>query len=194
MKLHRFNRLEIARESEVTVEVNGKPIRVTCTPEDLKELAAGVAATHFGLREICKVEVTESFVRVCARPRCSDKKDVKVDLEELRELLKLLDVPEYRKTRGYHIAVAIGDFSNFRAYDVSRHSVLAKAIGKALLKGAEVNCVVFSGRISKSIAEMCYNAGVTLIVSKAAIFDSAIEFCLKKGIKAVSFASGVAVI
>ncbi len=197
--IRRFRELEIAKEARVRVSVNGVVAEVDCTPDMLRELGAGVALTKFGLKDIKAVEVNGIEVRVVAcekRENECRRESVRVSLDELEESLKLLDVPEYRRTRGYHIAAVVrGGAIVARSYDVSRHSVLAKAVGSAILESVDLeSCyIVFSGRISKSVVEMCHNAGIPLIVSKAAIFDSAIDFCLRKGVSAVSFASGVVV-
>ncbi len=198
--IKRFKKMEVAREDTVKVRVNGEEVTLLCTPCMLKELGAGVAATKFGLCNVRRVDVRDREVEVTAsklvsRPKRLEKLTEKLNLKELEESLDLLDVKEYRKTRGYHIAVAIRNGEVIaRSYDVSRHCVLAKVIGGAILRGAmEGYYIVFSGRISRSIVEMCSRAGVNLIVSKAAIFDSAIDMCLKSGVGAVSFATGVAV-
>jgi len=82
-----------------------------------------------------------------------------------------------------------------RMYDVGRHNAVDKAIGSALLKGAELSktFLLLSGRISRGMAMKCARVGIPLIASKAAILDSAIEVCEKSGIAAVSFATNIAV-
>ena len=207
--IKRFTRgLEIAREDRIAVVVNGEEVEVVCTPENLVELAAGVSVTKFGLRDIVNVEVKGKTVYVEAKYEKAESKKrkdqsldyplnpFKITVKELQEMISCLDVEEYRNTRGYHIAAAVkaGEIVT-RMHDVSRHSVLAKVIGSCIIKGIDIkNCyILFSGRISRSIVEMCYTAGIPVIVSKAAIFDSAIDFCLKSGVNAVSFASGLIV-
>ncbi len=188
--------MEIAREGKVVVYVNDKKIELRCTPNKLKELAAGVAATMFGLSEIVDLSVNGKSARVIAKKSEKKKQEFKVSVGELKSKLKVLDIEEYRKTRGYHVsAIVKGDEIISLSYDVSRHACLAKAVGSAILekKSLEQCYIVFSGRISSSIIEMCDKAGLGLIVSKAAIFDSAIELCIKLGVTAVSFASGVVV-
>ncbi len=188
--------MEIAREGKVVVYVNDKKVELRCTPNKLKELATGVAATMFGLSEIVDLSVNGNNARVIAKKSEKKKQEFKVSISELRDKLKMLDIEEYRKTRGYHVSVIIrGNEIISLSYDVSRHACLAKAVGSAILekKSLEKCYVVFSGRISSSIVEMCDKAGLGLIVSKAAIFDSAIELCIKLGVTAVSFASGIVV-
>ncbi len=201
--------LEIAKEDRIDVVVNGEGVEVVCTPENLVELAAGVAVTRFGLKDIVSVEVKGKTVYVEAGCKAESeagservkKQELRSELsgitvKELQKMIGYLDVEEYRNTRGYHIAAAVKDGEVVaRMHDVSRHSVLAKVIGSCTIRSIDVkNCyVLFSGRISRSIVEMCYTAEIPLIVSKAAIFDSAIDFCLKSGVNAVSFASGLIV-
>ena len=53
--------------------------------------------------------------------------------------------------------------------------------------------LLLSGRISRGIAMKCVRSGIPLVVSKAAILDSAIKVCEKSGLAAVSFATKVVV-
>jgi len=53
--------------------------------------------------------------------------------------------------------------------------------------------LVISGRISKGMALKCARVGIPLIVSKAAILDSAIDICTETGLTAISFATNVIV-
>lgn len=195
--IRRFGRkLEIAMEDEVTVCVNGEEVTVVCTPKNLVELAAGIAATKFGLRNIVKVTVESKKVNVISKHKPAKDSKLRVTLDEIKRLIGCLDTEEYRKTRGYHIAMVVKDGRILsRTYDVSRHYVLAKVIGSCVTNNISTeDCyVIISGRISRSIVEMCHKACIPLIVSKAAIFDSAINFCLSKGVSAVSFASGLIV-
>jgi len=193
--------LEIAQEREITFIINGVPSKFACTPKMLKELAIGFAISEGIAEKIEDIEVKileDSVVIKANGVKRGFKKiepRVKFKLEDLKRSLSLIEIEEYRKTRGYHVAVVVGRNSFFRAYDVGRHNAVDKAIGLALLNGAnlEESYLLLSGRISLGIVTKCLNAGIPLVVSKAAIFDSAIEFCEKTGLSAVSFATNIAV-
>lgn len=201
--------LEIAEEREITLVINGKTYRLACTPKMLKELAIGFTISEGLAKNVegLKVEVSGNVVVVetdkeIGTSGCVAKgfegrieSKVKFRVDELRKFLGLLDIEEYKRTRGYHVALIVERDRFFRAYDVGRHNAVDKAIGIALLNGANLSesFLLLSGRISLGIATKCLNAGIPLVVSKAAIFDSAIEFCERTGLSAVSFATNVAV-
>ncbi|MCS7119211.1 MAG: formate dehydrogenase accessory sulfurtransferase FdhD [Archaeoglobaceae archaeon] len=203
--------LEIAEEKEITLIINGRCYYLACTPKMLKELAIGFLVSEGLVRKIEDLsveifddtvivksmrskenfEATEVKIKIDEKIECR----VKFKLEDLRRSLSLLEIEEYRRTRGYHVAAVVGKNQFFRAYDVGRHNAVDKAIGLAKLNKANLDeyFLLLSGRISVGIARKCLNAGIPLIVSKAAIFDSAIDFCKKTGLSAVSFATNMAI-
>lgn len=206
--------LEIAIEKEVEFVINGKVYKKLCTPTMLRELAVGFLISEGianSLEEIrvdlhgekIVVEVSKNSRGIAERffgflenknpPKIELRKRYKI--EELKRSLSLLDIEEYKKTRGYHVAVVMAKERFYRAYDVGRHNAVDKAIGLALLNGTDLkdSFLVLSGRISREIVEKCANARIPLVVSKAAILSSAIEFCLQFGVSAISFATNIAI-
>jgi len=212
--------LELARESRVTVIAGRTQYHLMCTPKNLIELAVGFVISEGIAKSLDEVEVSKIeddiiYVKMDGEhssttirssgcigvfrereeiPRV--KAGERFTLEEVREALNYIETEEYRKTRGYHTAVVVGkDGVVSRMYDVGRHNAVDKAIGSALLKGAELSktFLLLSGRISRGMAMKCARVGIPLIASKAAILDSAIEVCEKSGIAAVSFATNIAV-
>lgn len=205
--------LEIAVEKEVEFIINGKVYTKLCTPTMLRELAVGFLISEGiagSIRDIkiyedegkLIAEVSEKSGEIHEMVSFLDNKNIpksskirKFKLEELRKYLELLDIEEYRKTRGYHVAVVVAGDKFYRAYDVGRHNAVDKAIGLALLNGTDLegSFLVISGRISREIVQKCANARIPLVVSKAAILSSAIDFCQQFGVSAISFATNIAV-
>ncbi|MEM3391240.1 MAG: formate dehydrogenase accessory sulfurtransferase FdhD [Archaeoglobaceae archaeon] len=207
--------LEVAEEKEIMLVINGRAHYLMCTPRMLKELALGFAISEGIAKSVenLKLEILDDIIVldtnsipetkyhtsgcIGVRNRFEGKIESKIKfrVDELRNYLSLLEVDEYKKTRGYHIAIVVEKGRFFRAYDVGRHNAVDKAIGLALLNKANLSesFLLVSGRISLGIATKCANAGIPLIVSKAAIFDSAIEFCKQTGLSAVSFATNIAI-
>ncbi|AGK61135.1 formate dehydrogenase family accessory protein FdhD [Archaeoglobus sulfaticallidus PM70-1] len=215
------NSLELAKEIEVTVYINGLPSHLMCSPNNLEELAIGFVVSE-GLIDrdlVDEIEIhrkgNEIFVDVDANsftlelrssgcvgvfkkgevlPPVEAKE--KFSLDELKKALEYIDVEEYRKTRGYHSSAIVGKKGLIvRAIDVGRHNAVDKAIGMALRKNIDTSKVflLISGRISRGIAAKAVRSGIPLVVSKASILDSAIDVCKKTGLSAVSFASDLIV-
>ena len=187
MKIIRFKDTDIAREKLIKLNVDGKELYIYCTPDNLEDLAVGLAYME-GLNPNFSFEEVKSHcnLRVKAKEKFS--------LEEIENSLRYLDLND--ETRAHHIAVLVGKNGLIaRAIDVSRHNAVCKAIGKGVKKNVDFSRVflLVSSRISYEIALKCLKAGIPLVVSKKAIFDSAIELCLKTGLSAVSFMSGVIV-
>ena len=71
-----------------------------------------------------------------------------------------------------------------------------KTIGMAI--GKDINFgrvfLLVSGRISEGMVAKCVRCRIPLLVSKAAILDSAIGKCIETGLSAVSFTTGIAVV
>jgi FdhD protein len=218
-------KLEVASEEQITLFVNDIPYRIMCTPENVRELAVGFLISEGIVSSLSEVEFVDApclrngnvlMVKVSSDggtttirssgcigvyrekekiPRVEAKE--KFTMREIAESLRFLEIEEYRKTRGYHVASIVGkEGLLFRSYDVGRHNAVDKVIGMALLNETDLSRVflLLSGRISRGIAMKCARAGIPLVVSKAAILDSAIEVCKKSGVSAVSFATNIALL
>ena len=185
MKIIRFKDTDIAEEKFIKLNLDGREFHIYCTPDDLEDLAVGLAYME-RLKPNFSFEVVEPYCNIKV------KANEKFSLEEIEHSLKYLDLND--KTRAHHIAALVGKGGLIaRAIDVSRHSAVCKAIGKGVKKNVDFSRVflLVSSRISYEIALKCLKAGIPLIVSKKAIFDSAVELCLKTGLSAVSFMSGI---
>ena len=206
MEIEKIGRtLEVAREREVTININNTKYVLTCTPTNLDSLILGFLLTEGFINDVkdVKFEIDEDELKIDVKIHGRKKTRLrriytkrKYDVEELRTALTYLEIEEYKRTRGYHVACVVNEKGLVsRAYDVGRHNAVDKAIGMCLKKEIDFSEVflLISGRISMNIALKCVRVGIPLIVSKAAIFDSAIELCRKTGLSAVSFATNIAV-
>jgi len=203
--------LEFAVERHVKISMDGTTFSLACTPVNLEELVLGFIVTEgIGNPESVRISISDSEgVGLVKELTITSSGSVGFDgglgrvvagekfgMDELRNSLSYLETDEYRRTRGYHTAAIVSKRGlEARAYDIGRHNAVDKAVGICVKKGIEFNktFLLFSGRISKGIAMKCVRAGIPLIVSKAAIFDSAIEVCKQTGLSAVSFATNIAV-
>ncbi|WP_290596233.1 MULTISPECIES: formate dehydrogenase accessory sulfurtransferase FdhD [unclassified Archaeoglobus] len=214
--------LELAEEDQFTIFVGRTPYRIMCTPQNLQELTVGFLISEGIAKSVDDIEFHEApclqnavFVNINGNPGEStirssgcigiyreDEVIGKVDAKEkfsvaeAKKALDYLNIREYERTHGYHVAAIVGKKGLLvRRYDVGRHNAVDKAIGAALMKGIDLSrtFLLLSGRISRGIAMKCVRSGVPLVVSKAAILDSAIKVCEKSGLAAISFATNIVV-
>ncbi|HID56418.1 TPA: formate dehydrogenase accessory sulfurtransferase FdhD, partial [Candidatus Poribacteria bacterium] len=171
--------LEIAREDQITLIINDEAYHIMCTPKNVRELVLGFLISEgfaSSLKEIefsnstclkgkiIVVDVNRSLLPLTLRSsgcigvlRKGEKlpgvvAEEKFSLDEIRNSLNYLEVEEYRKTRGYHIAALTGkDGLIFRAYDVGRHNAADKVIGMGIKNNINFSktFLVISGRISR---------------------------------------------
>ncbi|MBO8182660.1 MAG: formate dehydrogenase accessory sulfurtransferase FdhD [Archaeoglobus sp.] len=213
--------MKLAKEREITLYINGLPSHLMATPMNLEELAMGFIVSEGLIRKedwrkanivvegnSIHVDVdANSFVLELRSSGCVGvfregeilpkvKAEESYSLDEARNALKVIEVEEYRETRGYHSAAIVGKEGMIaRAIDVGRHNAVDKVIGMGLKKEVDLSKVflVISGRISRGIAAKAARAGIPLVVSKASILDSAIDVARKCGLSIVSFASNIAI-
>jgi FdhD protein len=99
----------------------------------------------------------------------------------------------FRKTGGVH-AAALANKEKILIYfeDIGRHNAVDKVFGKCLLNriGCDDKTLLLSGRISSDILAKASKSGVSIIVSRSAPTNLAVENALKLGITAVGFARG----
>jgi FdhD protein len=213
--------MKLATEVEVTLFINGLPSHLMATPSNLEELAVGFLISegliHRKDWRDAKIEVKNNSIYVdidadqfilelrssgCVGVFKEDEvlPEVKAgeiySLEEVQKALDYLEIPEYKETRGYHIAAIVGKGGLVaRAIDVGRHNAVDKAIGMGFKRGIDPSRVflVLSGRISRGIAAKAARAGIPLVVSKASLLNSALEVCYKTRLSVLSFASNLAI-
>lgn len=212
------DKLEIPQEARVTIVAGELSFNISCTPESLEEMVIGFFISEGLAKEYnFDVELTGDTVYIDAPVTAQELNlrssgspgifraenrlpqivaEVNYTLEECRNALRYLEVEEYKRTRGYHIAALVDkEGLVVRSYDVGRHNAIDKVIGAGIKKNVDLGKVflMISGRISQGMVAKCVRVGIPLLVSKAAILDSAIEKCKETGLSAVSFATGIAI-
>ena len=217
--------LELAVERHLRVSINGMVFNIACTPVNVEELILGFIVTEGigrfeDINKNVDVHISDDLIEVNlpnAEPTLTSSGSISIGvgvgrkaekvgevraeekfrIEELQKSLQYLEIEEYKRTRGYHIAAIVSKRGlETRAYDIGRHNAVDKAVGMCVKKGIALDrtFLLLSGRISRGIAMKCVRAGIPLVVSKAAILDSAIELCKQTGLSAVSFATNIAVV
>ncbi len=108
--------------------------------------------------------------------------------------LKHLATDLYERTSGSHSACLIDRENKVisKAVDVGRHNAFDKAIGKGIKKNTDFSETVLlgSGRQSSGMVMKAANAGIPVIVSKAAPLSSGIKTARKTKVTLICFADG----
>jgi FdhD protein len=185
----------LVEEAEVELWVNGA-LKTTfaCTPEALKELAAGHLVCEGminGLDDIIFEEISSQKVRVriTGEGKRKEKRGAPLclaltDLQNLaKEMFSRAEI--YKRGGGIHCA-ALSDGTSLLAFkeDIGRQNALDKIVGEALLKGLDPERLVYisSGRINTEIMEKAKNCGFPLVVSRSLVSTLAYQEAKKNGI------------
>lgn len=97
----------------------------------------------------------------------------------------------FHRTGGVHNA-ALADGTGIILFheDIGRHNTLDKILGQCFLEGIDLTdkIIVFSGRVSSEILLKTAKMGVSLLISRSAPTDLALQRAEKLGITVVGFA------
>ena len=108
---------------------------------------------------------------------------------------KFLESDIYSMTRGTHLATLVSQEGKrmAQAIDIGRHNAIDKVIGYAALNNIDVSqlYLLSTGRQSAGMVLKAARAGVPLIVTKSAPFDSGIDAAKKSGVGLVGLISNV---
>lgn len=212
-----FCKDEVALEAVYQVYLNGeKDFRVSCTPENLEELITGRLYTGMQIRkkqEIDEIVISEEkqeiYVKIKKASFRKNTEDCLLKDSEKNETIMQTDcIPDpkelfsiadhifenpgelFRDTGCAHSCVfwKSGEIC-CRYEDIGRHNALDKVAGHMLLKDiSPENGVIFtSGRISADYLEKVIAAGISSIVSRAAVTEAAIHLARKNKITVYGF-------
>ncbi len=135
----------------------------------------GVKAQWSGLEEKIKSKLTV------------DKSLIFHSLKFINEL-----APVWKKTGGMHCTIVFDARGNVvsSAEDIGRHNSMDKAVGKALLQGADLSqCfMVCTGRMAGGMVAKAYRAGVPILISNTAPFTTGIDLARQLNMTLVCFA------
>lgn len=112
-------------------------------------------------------------------------------LDSMRDFTTSSEV--FMTTGGVHACSLSSTTSILFFYDdIGRHNALDKIIGRALLEKMDLTdkLIFFSGRISSEIVGKCSNAGISVVVSRAAPTFGAIQAAKIYGMTLIGFTRG----
>ena len=204
---------ELIHEKVFTVYVNGRPEgSVSCTPQDLRQLAAGWLFTEGRIHDPSKitcieVKEGEESIRVLSLevPELTPSKDqclqgrhaaglrrwTQEDLDWISQAFEE-EPPLRAATKAAHSCMIVRKYpleELYRSEDAGRHSALDKAIGWALLNDVDLgDCFLMtSGRISTRMAQKAGRAGASALAGRGAVTAEAVELAEEYGMTLVGY-------
>jgi len=201
---------EIVVEERVRLHLNGRFLtRQVASPEHLAELGAGFVICEGLSDTVDSVRVSGADVlidapvageyamevessggnRVIREPR-TVQSDLTITPDDVFRITRASESESWRKTRGVHCSVLFskGELET-RICDVGRHNTVDKAVGHAVLKGLDRSrCVLgCTGRQPAGMVAKVANAGIPIIISRAASSDAGIATANKAGVTLICF-------
>lgn len=205
----REDRQEVCTEDIVVISLNGRPIVTqVATAEQLRELGAGFVISQGLAEHIEDVTVEGLTIKVRAPERVQAVRSiiescggtmndmlispVKSPLVIGRDLIFIvishIVSPLWEKTGGAHCSVLFSEGRLVaKSSDIGRHNTVDKVIGYAALNGIDLSkCVLgCTGRQPLGMITKAANAGIPIVVSKAATTSKGIVQAKKAGITLV---------
>ena len=204
----------VVREERFTLFLNGtRFLEIVASGNDLRELGAGfvvcqglsrtvedVAVTGNEIRvtaplgESCEreIETTGSVGFICRPPEKVDSRST-VSIPDVYAITSEIVTDLWRETGGVHCSVIACEGKILaRASDVGRHNTVDKVVGHAVLRGIDPGrCVVgCTGRQPRDMIIKYANAGIPIIISRAASTDRGIAAARDFGITLICFSRG----
>ncbi|MDV4342540.1 formate dehydrogenase accessory sulfurtransferase FdhD [Methanoculleus sp. YWC-01] len=163
-------------DSVDSVEVSGKDVYITAPAR--KEVRLEVESSG-GSHVIGEPEAVRSAITVT--------------VDTVRAVTAAIESDTWRRTGGVHCSVLFcdGEFVT-RACDVGRHNTVDKVVGHAALRGLDRSkCILgCTGRQPAGMVSKAANAGIPVVVSRAATTDRGILTAQRAGLTLIGFSRG----
>jgi FdhD protein len=204
---------DIIVEDHVRLFLNGEYLTtLVASPDRLDDLGAGFIVCEGLADEVESVEVSGKDVYITAPVR----KDVRLEMESsggyrvigeprevassitvtadgVRAVTAAIESDTWRRTGGVHCSVLFCNGQLItRACDVGRHNTVDKVVGYAALRGIDRSTCVLgcTGRQPSGMVAKAANAGIPIVVSRAASTDRGILTAERAGLTLVCFSRG----
>ena len=185
---------------------------LVASPDQLEELGAGFVVGEGLAEDADAIQVSGHEIRVYAG--VSQKgtwvlsssggmgsaavpkrvtSSIVVEPDDVLWMIRQIESEAWRKTGGVHCsALFLGKHLLVRAIDVGRHNTIDKIVGFGVLNDVELStCIIAcTGRQARGMVSKVANAGIPIIVSKAAPTDKGIRTADEAGVTLICFARG----
>ena len=196
--------VDVAFEERIEIILDGTAVaEIFCLPSQLEELAIGFLVCEGlvgGIEDIASVRA-EGKDLICKSRGRKVQKDFRRIVSDLRmcpeAIFRAIDQLNegahlWRRTGGTHSALVLDEDGEaaFFCEDVSRSSAVDKAVGAALLAGADPSrcALITTGRLSSVIVSKAARAGFPIVVSRASPLNAGIELARSLGMTLAAFA------
>ncbi len=203
----------IVVEKTFRILLNGEEVAAqVASDEQLPELGAGFVIDEGLADEIDSVAVKGDAILVAAPRRCAAERETgssggvsfRCDVRRVRSALTVtpgevhaataaIFSDDWQQTGALHCSVLFcGGRLVAKACDVGRHNSVDKVIGAAVLAGLDRSrCVLAcTGRQPSGMVKKAANAGVPVLISRAASTDQGIATAEAAGVTLVCFSRG----
>ncbi len=203
----------IVVEQTFRILLNGEQVAAQVASDDqLRELGAGFVINEGLADEVESVTVEGNAILVAAPRLCGAatetgssggvsyrcgvrhvRSDLTITPDEVRAVTGAIFSDDWKQTGALHCAVLFsGGELVAKACDVGRHNTVDKVIGAAALAGLDRSrCVLgCTGRQPSGMVKKVANAGIPILVSRAASTDQGIATASAAGLTLICFSRG----
>jgi FdhD protein len=206
----------IVIEDRFRILFNNRPVTdIIASRDQLRELGAGFVITEGLTRCVDKVKLEGDRILVFADTGCNaslSKKelgssggmslrkepgrvssDLQITPEDVVSWTREIETEVWRKTGAVHCSVLISEGKCvIKSSDVGRHNTVDKVVGHAILNRIDLSgCVIgCTGRQPAGMVKKYANAGIPIVISRAASTDKGIATAETAGITLVCFSRG----
>jgi FdhD protein len=204
---------DIIVEDHVRLFLNGKVLTtLVASPDRLEDLGAGFVVCEGIADEVRSVNVSgkEIYVsatirkdiqlevdssggyRVIGEPKAVES-SIAITAEGVFAVTAAIESDVWRRTGAVHCSVLFCDNELItRACDVGRHNTVDKVVGYATLRGVDRSkCIIgCTGRQPAGMVAKAANAGIPIVISRAASSNRGILAAQRAGITLICFSRG----
>ena len=201
----------VIREERFRLYLNNEPLAVQiASPEQLRELGAGFVVTEGIAREVDAVSVTGDEIWIDATVEDDEREiewrtcggsgirkipgivhsSLKIAPSEVFRVTEKIESEVWRMTGGVHCSVLFsGGELIAKSCDIGRHNTVDKVVGHAVLSGVDrgrcyLGC---TGRQPAGMVSKSANAGIPIVISRAASTDRGIITARDAGLTLICF-------
>jgi FdhD protein len=202
---------EVCIEDTFRLLLNDLPLaQIIASPDQLRELGAGFVVCEGLADSVQDVQVHGNEIRVSARTHGKIDYELRssgcigvrgmpkivhsslvIDQRDVFHVIKHTESEVWKKTGGVHCSVLLKDGEVVaQSSDIGRHSTVDKVVGFAVLNHIDLShCVLgCTGRQPAGMISKVANAGIPIVVSKAAPTDAGILLADRSSVTLVCFA------